>query len=175
MMKKQLTRLAIAATFCAVLPMTGPAQDTDAVPVPFIKSKADDDVKPGPARVAVSYQVDWKPLDKAVEAAAVDKKPVLVLIGADFCYGCKALQTNLNRVAKDDRLASWHLAKVDYSKEREVATSLMGDASLLPQLILSEWNSNQKKWIHRKLVGVPKEKELKAWIFRPIGKEFSFK
>ncbi len=171
--KNKTKRLAVGLVASLLASALAAQDEGDVVPIPYIQQTNQEEVKPGEPVVAITYQIKWKSIEKAIKEASVDHKPVLVLVGADFCFGCRQVEKNLNNLAADDRFEGWHLTKVDYAKDRDEAVGLMGDVPLLPQLILSQWSG--KEWKHRKLVGSPSPAELKAWLGRPIGKDFSIK
>ena len=156
-------------------PLAVAQSEGEAIPIPYIQAEEPAEVNTADPVVAISYQIEWKPLKATVDAAAVDRGPLLVLVGADFCVGCRQLERNLNTFAADDKFKGWHLSKVDYTKSKADAVALMKEVPLLPQLILSTWDPKAKEWKHRKLVGSPKPEELNAWLFRPTGRDFSFK
>ena len=175
MRKNPIATLVFLSLFVNLAPAIG--QESEAIPIPWVEvnQETEEKVDGGDPIVAIAYSIDWQPIRKVTETAVQDRKPVLVLIGADFCHGCRQLEKNLNVISSTDRFKDWHLAKVDYSKDRDEALSLMKDVPVLPQLILSQWDEKVQRWNHRKLVGSPNPKELESWLFRPTGAQFKLK
>ena len=138
--------------------------DAGAVAIPFVGTVDDEQVAPF---VAVDTAPNFMNLTDAVYKAHEDKKTLVVLVAADFCFGCVQLEKLLGDELKKEKMTGWHLAKVDFQKTPEAAKQLMGQTNLLPQLIISQFDGQQ--WQHRKMVGCPPQDDLAAWLYRPIG------
>jgi thiol-disulfide isomerase/thioredoxin len=68
----------------------------------------------------------------AVREAQLHNRPVLAVLGAEWCVWCRKLEADLETPAAESILKEWVVVKVDVDDEPEVATRLQ--ASALPAL-----------------------------------------
>jgi thiol-disulfide isomerase/thioredoxin len=68
----------------------------------------------------------------AVRESQLHNRPILAVLGADWCVWCRKLETELETPAAESILMEWVVVKVNVDNEPEVATRLQ--ASALPAL-----------------------------------------
>lgn len=111
--------------------------------------------------LAVSTQVGGSAYDKAYQQAEQEHKPLLVIVGADWCTGCVHLKNQiLPKLAKpvQDLVV---IALVDLDTEPNLAAQVMKGHSL-PQLSL--YTKGPQGWKRLHLAGTPTLEQLNEFI-----------
>jgi thiol-disulfide isomerase/thioredoxin len=125
----------------------------------FVKTDNGPAGQPGAAAVAKQPKSDYK---SAHARSIASGKPLLVLIGADWCPACVQMKDNiLPRVAKAGGLKLVEFAYIDYDKQPEVATQLARGGAI-PQLI--RLMKTDEGWNSRVLVGAKSPTEVSSFI-----------
>jgi thioredoxin-like negative regulator of GroEL len=89
--------------------------------------------------------------DDAYRASRAEGKPLVVLVGADWCGACRVLKNSaLPQVAKDSVFGEVAFTVVDTDKDRELAQQVM-DPGTIPQLIM--YHKTAEGWQRSKLSG----------------------
>ncbi len=103
----------------------------------------------------------------ALQDAQKQQRPLLVLVGANWCPGCQTMKTRvIPALAKRGALKNVSLAIVDADAEAETAKQLMRGASI-PQLIaFSRMPDGQ--WHREQLTGEVSEAEVQSLIARAV-------
>lgn len=84
----------------------------------------------------------------AYRSAQASGRPLLVLVGAEWCEPCREVRKFEPTLRK-----LGHYARVDVERERPLATRLIG-ARPLPCLIVYRWQQATREWrVERRLVG----------------------
>ncbi len=106
---------------------------------------------------AIPYEVAYK---KAQE----EKKPLLVLVGADWCVACRTLKADtIAPMTKAGQLKDVIITHVDKDKNPELAAQVM-KGNILPQIVVfSEADSGWKRF---SLTGMQTERRVKELIGR---------
>lgn len=115
-------------------------------------------VESGPAsnaREKVELQSDY---EVAVREAQLRNRPLLVLLGADWCTWCRKLEEDLAKPEATSLLTQWIIVKVDVDDEPEIASRL--EASALPGLRILD--PLEKRVASRE--GYVELAELKTWL-----------
>lgn len=105
------------------------------------------------AAVLQTSVVGAEPLsyDDAYRASRAENKPLVVLVGADWCGACRVMKnSSLPQVAKDGVLKEVAFTVVDTDKDRELAQQIM-DPGSIPQLVM--YHPTADGWQRTKLVG----------------------
>ena len=88
---------------------------------------------------------------KAREIVTETGKPLVVMVGADWCSPCQTMKkTILPRVREGGLLRKVAFALVNADREKELATKLTGGGPI-PQLVM--YRKTDHGWMRRKLVG----------------------
>jgi thiol-disulfide isomerase/thioredoxin len=104
----------------------------------------------------------------AFKDAQAKERPLLVLVGAPWCPGCRTMkQTVLPNLAKRGGLDSVSFAAVDLEVEPEMANSLMRGNGL-PQLIIFTKQSGGQ-WHREQITGSVGEPDVQALIARALA------
>ncbi len=137
------------------VPEVAPTQPSVPVPVP---------VNPVPQSPAASAETQGKKVEiqttyaDAVRESQLHNRPVLAVLGADWCVWCRKLEAELETPAAESILKEWVVVKVNVDNEPEVATRLQ--ASALPALrILGPFQS-----LVASREGYVELAELKQWL-----------
>ena len=103
----------------------------------------------------------------ALADAQVHRRPLLVLVGAQWCPGCQAMkQTVLPAAARRGGLRAVSFATVDVDAERELAQQLMRGGAI-PQLIVFS-RTLDGKWHREQITGETTESDVQSLIARAI-------
>jgi len=103
----------------------------------------------------------------ALQDAQKQQRPLLVLVGANWCPGCQTMKTRvLPSMAKRGALRSVSLALVDTDAEAETAKQLMRGASIPQLIVFSRLPDGQ--WHREQLTGEVSEAEIQSLIARAI-------
>ncbi|MBL8871289.1 MAG: thioredoxin family protein [Planctomycetaceae bacterium] len=74
---------------------------------------------------------------KAYHRAQEENKPLVVLVGADWCPACQVMKADtIEPMKKEGLLEDVVFAHVDRDADPELASKLMGTATTLPQLVV---------------------------------------
>lgn len=124
-----------------------------------IRSFVKTDTSPATAAIAKQPKNDYK---SAYARSVASGKPLLVLIGAQWCPACVQMKNNiLPQVAKAGGLNLVEFAYIDYDKQPEVATQLARGGAI-PQLI--RLTKTDEGWNSRVLVGAKSPTEVSSFI-----------
>jgi len=105
--------------------------------------------------------------EQAYEDTQTSGKPLVVLVGADWCPGCVAMKSGvLPRVQSGGYLRGVNYAQIDADSDGELAGRLMRGSSI-PQLIVFS-QSPDGKWHREQLVGAASEDAVAAAIHRAV-------
>jgi thioredoxin-like negative regulator of GroEL len=103
----------------------------------------------------------------ALSDAQANHRPLLVLVGASWCPGCRTMkQSVLPGLARRGALQSVSFAAVDSDAEAEVARQLMRGGSI-PQLIAFSQTADGK-WHREQIIGATSEQEVQSLIARAL-------
>ena len=103
----------------------------------------------------------------ALQDAQTQQKPLLVLIGANWCPGCQAMKTRvLPSLARRGGLGGVSFATVDADTEKETAKQLMRGSSI-PQLIVFS-RMPDGRWHREQITGETSEAEVQSLIGRAM-------
>jgi len=110
------------------------------------------------------------------QAARVDaeanQRPLLVLVGADWCPGCRTMKHSiLPALARRGALRTVSFAAVDADAEAETARELMR-GSAIPQLIVFS-RAVDGRWHREQITGSASEREVQSLIARAIQVQHS--
>ena len=90
------------------------------------------------------------------------KKPLLVLVGAQWCGPCKQLKTEvLPQLRQRAAFRKVVFTQVDVDRESELARQITGGGPV-PQIVL--YRNTGEGWVRRKLVGVQSVERLEQFI-----------
>jgi len=100
--------------------------------------------------------------DKAYWRSISSGRPLVVLLGADWCPGCRIMKGRiLPEVAKVGGLANVEFAYVDVDRQTELAGELYRD-NAIPQLI--RFRRTNAGWESQHLTGAHSVQEVRAFI-----------
>jgi thioredoxin-like negative regulator of GroEL len=103
----------------------------------------------------------------ALQDAQAKQRPLLVLIGANWCPGCQTMKTRvLPSLARRGELQAVSFATVDTDSEVETAKQLMRGGSI-PQLIVFSRMADGR-WHREQLTGEASESAVQSLIARAI-------
>ena len=98
----------------------------------------------------------------AYKASIAQGKPLVVLVGADWCPGCQTMKRKvLPQLQAKGALTGVELAVVDSDAESKLAGQLMSGNSI-PQLIM--YYKTSKGWKRQQMTGAHSEEEVRAFI-----------
>jgi len=105
----------------------------------------------------ITTDLNTRPSDQnytlAYKQSVEQGKPLMVVIGADYCPACQVLkQTTIASMTRSGELDNVSVAVVDRDAEPELARQLMADEKMIPQIILYSKLSNGS-WIRSRLMG----------------------
>ena len=99
---------------------------------------------------------------EAHQANSETGRPLVVLVGADWCPACRDMKNSaLPQVEKDGVLAKVAFAVVNTDCDRELANKLMQGSSI-PQLIM--YRKTHDGWKRQSLVGAQSPGQIKSFI-----------
>lgn len=124
--------------------------------------------------LAVTLTVGAAPEDNYHDAYAKMERtgrPLLVLVGADWCPGCRSMKNaTIPDLKRNGHLDSLVLAQVNTDREPELAKKLMRGGSI-PQLIL--FTRQGDSWNRTQLTGAQDPNQLRAFLNRETAKHES--
>ena len=98
----------------------------------------------------------------AYENAQADDRPLLVLVTADWCPPCQKMKnTTIPELMSRDAFDGFHFATVDYDRENELATELVGGRGV-PQLLMFE--KQDGRWVRRYITGYKTAASVEAFM-----------
>ena len=104
--------------------------------------------------------------DEAFEASQAEGKPLVVLVGADWCGACRVMKNSaLPQVAKDGVFQEVAFTMVDTDKDQALAKQVM-DPGSIPQLIM--YHKTADGWRRSKLVGAQSPTSTISFLRRGI-------
>jgi thioredoxin-like negative regulator of GroEL len=103
----------------------------------------------------------------ALQDAEAKNRPLVVLVGADWCPGCRTMKQHvLPALARRGALGGVSVATVDADANQAVAHQLMRGTSI-PQLIV--FSRTASGWKREQLTGAANEASVEALISRAIA------
>ena len=107
-----------------------------------------------------------QPYNRAFYEAEASGRPLLVLVGADWCPGCRTMkQSVLPQMAQSGRLNNVSLSIVNTDAESALASRLMRGSSI-PQLIV--FSKTNKGWHREQIDGAASSVAVEAMIRRAV-------
>lgn len=101
--------------------------------------------------------------EQAYREAQANGRPIMVLVGADWCPGCQTMKGGvLARMMRSGKLARVNYAVVNTDRERALASRLMQGNSI-PQLIVFS-KSGKDTWSREQITGAAGEDSVAALI-----------
>jgi thioredoxin-like negative regulator of GroEL len=101
--------------------------------------------------------------EQAYKQAETNGRPLLVLVGADWCPGCRTMKGGvMARMLRGGRLDRVNYAVVNTDQERALASKLMRGGSI-PQLIVFT-KSGKDTWVREQITGATSEDGVAALI-----------
>ncbi len=98
----------------------------------------------------------------AYQQAAETGKPLVVLIGADWCPGCRTMkQSTMPQLASKGDLGKVCYAQVNTDRDHDLAGKLMTGGSI-PQLVMF-WKS-ASGWQRQQLTGAHSPSEIRSFL-----------
>ncbi|HEX5104231.1 MAG TPA: thioredoxin family protein [Pirellulaceae bacterium] len=106
-----------------------------------------------------------QPYEQAQKQAAANGQPLLVLVGTDWCPGCRTMKDGvLARMSAGGRLAKVNYTMVNADRESDLAAHLIrGNA--IPQLIVFSKRPDGE-WHREQITGTASETQVAALIER---------
>lgn len=105
--------------------------------------------------------------DRAYQQSVATGRPLVVLIGADWCPACQRMKNStLPQAARAGGLSKVVFTYVDLDRQRELASRLSRTKSI-PQLI--RFDQTQSGWKGQLLVGAKSRQEVQAFINAGLG------
>jgi thioredoxin-like negative regulator of GroEL len=93
-------------------------------------------------------------------------KPLVVLIGTDWCPGCVTMKNRvMPQVEKNGTLAKVAFTQLNTDKERELATQMMRGNSI-PQLVI--YHKTADGWMRQVMVGAKSAAEVERAINQAV-------
>lgn len=95
-------------------------------------------------------------------------RPLLVLVGADWCPGCRTMkQTVLPNLQRTGKLSDISMALVNTDNNSALANKLMRGGTI-PQLVL--FTKTESGWQRTQLTGAHSETQVRTFIERALEK-----
>jgi thiol-disulfide isomerase/thioredoxin len=90
--------------------------------------------------------------DQAFEASKASNKPLVVLVGADWCPACQVMKNaSMPVVQKDGVMQEVNFTVVDADRDAALARQVMEGGGSIPQLIM--FHKTATGWQRERLVG----------------------
>ena len=108
--------------------------------------------------------VSWnaQSYDEAYHQSLESGKPLLVLVGADWCGACQVMKKKvMPQLQRDGALKDIHCTEINLVEDEELANRI-SIVSTIPCLIL--FTKSEEKWQKRELIGMHSQKSVKAFI-----------
>lgn len=117
--------------------------------------------------VSATTLVGGQPYGEAYQKSQTEDRPLLVLVGADWCPGCRTMKQNvLPRLTRSGKLEKVEFAMVDADREPELARKLMRGNSI-PQLIL--FSRGADGWRRTQLTGARSDQEVGQFVQQGVA------
>ena len=101
----------------------------------------------------------------AFEQAEESGRPLVVLVGADWCPGCRQMKyTTIPQLEKKGGLRNVTFAYVNTDQQRRLAGKLMRGSSI-PQLVM--YQKTDSGWTRKQLTGAQSQSSVEAFIAGP--------
>jgi len=111
---------------------------------------------------ATTVALPNQPFNEAAQKSAVNGKPLVVLLGAEWCPGCRVMKNSvLPEVARSGALQEVEFVYIDIDREPQLAERLSRSDSI-PQLLRYQRVGN--RWEGRSLLGAQSPDKVKAFI-----------
>jgi len=105
--------------------------------------------------------------ESAYDRAQADGRPLVVLIGAPWCPGCRTMkQSTMPRLNRTGKLAGVVYTEVDSDEQPKLATKLMRGNSI-PQLVV--FYKDESGWRRGQLTGAQSESQIEALLKKAVG------
>ena len=102
--------------------------------------------------------------DEAYKQAETNGQPILVLVGADWCPGCRTMKAGvLPKLQAGGKLKGINFAQVNTDESATLAAHLMRGNSI-PQLIV--YAKTENGWHREQITGATSEQEVEQLIKR---------
>ena len=106
--------------------------------------------------------------EQAFKATQADGQPLLVLVGAEWCPGCRTMKHGvLANMHASGQLAGANYAIVDADEQPELSGQLMRGGTI-PQLIVFARNTDGR-WRREQITGATSPSDVAALIDRATG------
>ena len=104
------------------------------------------------------------PYQAAYSKTCESGKPLLVLVGADWCPGCRTMKNSvIPELQRHGRLSKVEYAEVNTDQQKALAGKLLKGNSI-PQLIMFEKVGT--KWTRKQLIGAQSTNETGSFVAR---------
>lgn len=118
--------------------------------------------------LAASMAGEVKSYSSAYAAAQESGKPMLVLIGAEWCPGCRTMKSQvMPRMSSAGKLKDVEFAVVDTDREDALSDKLLR-GNLIPQLVLITKTADG--WQRQYLTGAQSEAAVSSMISQGLAK-----
>lgn len=108
-----------------------------------------------------------QPYHVAYHNAEAQSQPLLVLVGADWCPGCRTMKGSvMPRLARSGKLSRVSFATINTDAQPELASQLMR-GGMIPQLIVFSRKADGQ-WHREQLTGTAGESQVQALIDRAV-------
>jgi len=105
----------------------------------------------------------------AYKRSVEEQKPLMVVVGADWCPACNALKnTTMRSLEQSGELANVSVAMVDRDAEPELARKLMKGEGMIPQIIVYSKNESGR-WQSKKLTGFQSTQPIRSLLRRAVS------
>lgn len=106
----------------------------------------------------------------AYKEAMAAKKPLMVVVGAEWCPACNVLKnTTIQPMLSTGDLDAVSVALIDRDQQPELAKQLTQGENLLPQIIVFT-QGDTGKWERRKLTGYQPRQPIRNLIRAALGR-----
>lgn len=105
--------------------------------------------------------------DQAYKATSETGRPLVVLVGADWCPGCQTMkQSVIPQLERRGSLQKVAFATVNSEQQQQLATRLMRGSSI-PQLIM--FVKTDAGWERKEIVGARSVPEIEAFLNQGVA------
>jgi thioredoxin-like negative regulator of GroEL len=106
-----------------------------------------------------------QPYDSAYQQAQANGQPLVVLVGADWCPGCRTMKHNvMARLERSGRLSNVSYTTINTDAQSDLAGQLM-QGGMIPQLIVFS-KQEDGRWRREQITGAASETQVSALIAR---------
>lgn len=107
--------------------------------------------------------------ETAYGQSQLDNKPLLVVVGAQWCEACHELEsTTIREMSESGQLAAVNMATVDYDADPALTKRLVRD-NRLPQLIIFSQSRSSGRWIRSQLIGMQEQEPIRKLIRNAVA------